>query len=260
MWYVLQTKSGEEHDIKLLLDNMAEKGVYKDSFIPLYEEVRRKEDKCQIIFRRMFPGYIFIETDEPEKLIPTLKKVPEFTRILGTEDEEGKKIFIPVGKEDEEFLRTIIEDGIMHVSFVEVTKNNRITDVVGPLSRYRNRITKLRLRNREAMVEVNAFGKERRIRFGLWEEGDPKLPWLEEKRGLTQADEVVGDDVIDIGVHPGDKVTYSEVYGDYIFTVEKVDVNKRVVYANMELLGAVRTIEMYADDVQLLEDELPLNT
>ncbi len=266
MWYVLQTKSGDEHDLKLLIDKTAEKGVYKDSFIPLYEEVRRRDDKCRIIFRRMFPGYIFLDMEEPEKLIPTLKKIPEFTRLLGTEDEEGKKMFIPVSEEDEGFLKTLIEDGVMHVSFVEVTKTNRIARVVGPLARYKNRITKLKLRNREAIVEVNAFGKERRIRFGLWEEGDPRLPWLDDRRkehklgqggqnGDTYGqDETEIDTVIDIGIHPGDKVTYEKVYGDYIFTVEKVDVKKRVIYATMELLGAVRMIELYADDVQLVTE------
>ena len=41
MWYVIQVKSGDEQDIKLLLDKIKEPDVYSYSFVPLFEDVKR---------------------------------------------------------------------------------------------------------------------------------------------------------------------------------------------------------------------------
>ncbi len=266
MWYVIQVKSGQEHDLKLLLESVKEPGAFGESFVPLFEDVKRREGKCTIGFRRLFPGYIFVEADDPRKIFETLRGIPDFTKLLGTVEEDGTKLFIPIGKEDEEFLRTLFKDGIMHVSYIHMAKTGRIDRIAGPLANYKNHITKLEMRHRMAIVEAEMFGKKRRVKFGLWTDEDTSLPQVEKlkeelfgtgegsfsRKGSGKGGDVLGDTVIlDLGIHPGDKVMdESGVYGNQIFVVEKVDTKHRTLISTFEMFGTSARIELNADDVR----------
>ncbi len=253
MWYVIQVKSGEENNMKTLLDKLRVDGAYGKCFVPLFEDVRRSGGKCRIVFRRLFPGYIFVECDDPDRLFDILKGIPDFTRMLGTTEQDGQKLFIPVGDEDRKFMETMFEDGLMHISYVHMGKNGRIDKVAGPLANYRNHITKLELRHRMAIVEADMFGKRRKVKFGLFTDDDPKFPEIEKLKneGINKDSDILDGMVEpDLGIHIGDRVTYdSGIYGDQVFTVERVDLRRRTVISTFEMFGTVARIELNADEV-----------
>ena len=253
MWYVIQAKSGDEQKLKLLLEARLEQEYYRQCFVPLYEAVRRRQDKCLIIMRRLFPGYLFIDTDNPLEVYKALKKIPDFASILGVKETlESQKLFIPISGDDEDFLNSLLNDGIMHVSYVHLSRTNRIDKVVGPLEKYRKYITKMEYRHRYAIVETEIFGKHRKISFGLWGDEDPRIPWLEKlkKQQLVAIKDDNFPPEYDIGIHPGDKIEYPEIYGDTVFVVDKVDPSHRIIHTTIEMFGCKRNIEMYADDVK----------
>ncbi len=252
MWYVIQVKSGEEQEMKALLDKLRKNGAYGECFVPLFEDVKRSGGKCRIGFRKLFPGYIFVEAEDPRGLFKTLMGIADFTKLLGTVEEDGSKLFIPIGKEDEEFLRTLFTDGLMHVSYVHVAKSGRIDRIVGPLANYRNHITKLELRHRMAIVEADMFGKRRKVKFGLWTDEDPVLPGLERLKAAKDSFDVL-DGVVefDLGIHPGDKVKDDTgIYGEQIFIVESVDAKHRTLISSFEMFGTNARIELKADEVR----------
>ncbi len=253
MWYVIQVKSGEENDMKALLDKLRADGAYGKCFVPLFEDVRRSGGKCRIVFRRLFPGYIFVECDDPNRLFDILKGIHDFTRLLGTTEADGQKVFIPVGDEDRKFMETMFEDGLMHISYVHMGKNGRIDNVAGPLANYRNHITKLELRHRMAIVEADMFGKRRKVKFGFFTDEDPELPEIKKlKDDGTYKDYDILDGMVepDLGIHVGDKVTDdSGIYGDQVFTVERVDLRRRTVISTFEMFGTSARIELRADEV-----------
>ena len=253
MWYVIQTVSGDEEYVTSYIERYIEKELYEECFIPLYEEVRHKEKRNRILIRRLFPGYVFIDTDDPALIFERLKLMKEFFRVLGTEAETGEKIFIPVNENDTGFLQSILDDGIMHVSYIETWPNDRrrIKKIVGPLARYKNHIKKIDFGHREAYVDINVFNKHRRICFGLWLPDDQKLPWLENRMEGEQ--ETAIDEEIDntTGINPGDRVIdATNVYKDYVFTVKQVNMNKRTISADMKIMGTNCMIELYLDDVE----------
>lgn len=255
MWYVIQVKSGEESDMKALLDKLREDGAYGKCFVPLFEDVKRSGGKCRISFRRLFPGYLFVDADDPDKIFEALKRIPEFTRLLGTVEKDGSRVFIPVGVEDQEFMKTMFEDGLMHISYVHMGRNGRIDKIAGPLANYRNHITKLELRHRMAIVEAEMFGKKRKVKFGFFTDDDPELPTIARwKAGEDDKEDVLdGKVTFDIGIHPGDKVTDDTgIYGDQVFTVEQVDVRRRIIISTFEMLGTSARIELNADEVSRL--------
>ena len=153
MWYVIQVKSGEEQEMKALLDKLREDGTYGECFVPLFEDVKRSGGKCRIGFRKLFPGYIFVECEEPDKLFDTLMGIKDFTKLLGAVEEDGTKTFVPIGKEDEAFMRTLFVDGLMHVSYVHLAKNERSNSVCGlTMIRYFRDWNALKLQQQEQRV------------------------------------------------------------------------------------------------------------
>ena len=253
MWYVMQVRSGEEETVKSYIDTLQDQDTYKKVFIPLYEEVRRSRGKNRILFKKMFPGYLFMDTERPEDFFFTLKKIPKFKRILAFRDEDDSRLFVPVGKSDEEFLDSIIYDGMMHVSYIKMKNHRYIEKVVGPLAKYRNHITKLDIPHRRAVVEAEMFGKMRRIRFGLWTDGDPEIPWLFDRMGSKEELPIDAGAIPDIGIHPGDRVTDDTgIYGDQEFRVLSVNPGRRTVYTRIDIGGVEAKLELSADQVSVI--------
>ena len=254
MWYVIQTKTGNEIEVKTYLEANLFPERTGWCFVPLYEEVRRREGKSHILFRKLFPGYLFVDInkDDIDSLYQTLKRMPDFTRLLGGEGDDGAKLFIPIDKEDEEFLGTLLQDGIMHVSYVQTAiGSNKIEKIIGPLGRYRNHITKVRTNKREAVVDINMFGRRHVIHFGLWNDQDAKLPIFDERMEESEEKAIDGNIIIDTGISPGDKVICTDgAYEGYTFTVERVNPNQRTIKTKIDLFGGIRNIELYIDQVE----------
>lgn len=252
MWYVIQTLSGNEHILKNELVAVLGENYSKRIMIPLYEDVWRKGGTGHITIKKMFPGYLFIETDTPVFADDTMKQVSGFTNLLGVEDAHEGKIFVPVGKEDEEFICNLFEDGMMHVSYIKLNHRRQIGRIVGPLAIYKNKIVKLDLPHRRAIVDADIFGKRRKIKFGLWTDDDKPLAWIEEKKRETQDNIDTVATAIDnsFGIHEGDVVIdNSGIYADQAFVVKKVDNKRGIVFTEAEILGAVVSIELLANQV-----------
>ena len=181
----------------------------------------------------------------------------EFTRLLGAEEpEDGSDdmFFAPVEEEDREFLESILENGVMSVSYVEAVKGRRIGRIIGPLEKYGNHIARLEFGKRYAVVEAEIFGKKRRVKFGLWTDKDPRIPWIEERRTAGTGDGYLLEDM-DIGIHPGDRVR--DISGMYdraeVFTVESVNVYQRTFKAKVWMFGAMRSIGLFVDQVERVD-------
>lgn len=249
MWYVVQTQTGEEQNLKEILMKLVPDGLIGECIIPLYEDVWRKGGTGHISIKRLFPGYLLVRTDDPDAVFTTLKGIPRFTRLLGMDEKDGSKVFLLVSEEEMAFLDSIIDDGIMHVSHIKLGRNGRIEKIRGPLSNHATRITKLDVPHRRAIVDTELFGKPRRIKFGLWTDSDPVLPWLEE-----QKDSDVGSidrRILDIGIHEGDVVVdETGVYGDLAMKVIRVDSAKRIIMTTAEMFGTTVSIELSADGVR----------
>ncbi|MBR1478735.1 MAG: hypothetical protein IJ608_12385 [Lachnospiraceae bacterium] len=254
MWYVVQTQSGEEQNLKLYFESLKSQNLSADCFIPLYEEVRRSGGRSRILLKRLFPGYIFVETGAPEEISKILKKIPKFTKLLGV-DKDDNDMFMPINSEEEAFLRTLLEDGCMRLSYIRM-RNRRVDHIRGPLAKYGNHIAKLDIPHRRAIVEADIFGKHHKIRFGLWLEEDPEITeikhLLADKDGESCEEEHLLED-IDIGVKCGDIVKDDTgIYEDMVFKVIRVDVQRRLLYTESEMFGTKVRFEMRADDVSVL--------
>ena len=143
----------------LWINTYVDKSLYLRCFVPLYEDVWRKEGIGHIGIERMFNGYIFVETDTPEKVHEELKNLYELSILLSMDDKKGKE-FVPQHKEEEVFFNTILSDGIMKVSYVGFNRNRKINGVIGPLQSYRDNIVRVDASHRRAIVDVPLIVEE----------------------------------------------------------------------------------------------------
>ena len=282
MWYVIQTISGQEHEVCLWINTYVDKNYYTRCFVPLYEDVWRKEGVGHISIKKMFSGYIFLETDTPEKVHDALKEMPKLTVLLSVKENTGR-VFLPIHKDEESFFDNILSDGIMRVSYVHVSKSGKLDVIIGPLRAYEEQILRVDIPHRRAIVVIPMLGEERSLKFGLWLDKDPKIDWIEEEKakladtskGSSMNQERRPDNIWDwkewkkineekrnritdediFGYKVGDYVINTTgIYGDIPLQITEIRSDKNTVTVNVELFGRITGIEMEMDKIMKIWD------
>lgn len=162
MWYVIQTRTGQERKIKTIIENTLSPEVYSDCKIIYYEMMRKYQGKWHAEKRAMFPGYLFVESDDVEELFHQLRRIPELTKLLGY----GKDI-VAISKEEEEFLRRITGgDDTVEMSY-GVQEGDRVVVNEGCLVGLESIIRKIDRHKRRAFIDVEILGVTRQVEIGL---------------------------------------------------------------------------------------------
>ncbi len=286
MWYVIQTHSGSEHDVCTWINTYVDQSLFERCFVPLYEDVWRKDGIGHINVKKLFPGYVFVETDNINAVYVKLKELPKMTSVLSMDGDKGD-FLTPIYSEEEEFLNTILSGGMLRVSYVEINKNRKIKNIIGPLEYFRNNIIKMDVPHRRAIVELEMMGEIRTIKFGLWMDVDPKIEWIEnaKKELSTAIDKQVAADGSwqmhndlrpeniwdwkawrDINAKRKEEVEDDEMYGfkvgDYVINttgvcgetpleVVKINSSKKTIIVKMAIFGNDTSVEMSIDSVVL---------
>lgn len=166
MWYVIQVTTGKEEAMKLLIETRLSSRLYERCFYIKRERIWRRGGECILHLETMFPGYLFVITDQPVELYMQLKKIPQFTRLLRTEDE----VFLTVEEDEKQFLLNLLDEDdedTVRLSTVILNENQEIISVEGPLKHYVGAIVKKKLRLRYVMIDVVLFGKKRTVLVGI---------------------------------------------------------------------------------------------
>ena len=187
MWYVIPTKIGCEDSLCEWVKAYLDPCTYTRCFVARYEEVRRKEGVAYIHIQKMFPGYLFLETEHPEEVLEQLDKNSKVSALISV-GSDGKRELLPIQRGEERFLQNVLEDGVLKVSCIGKDRDGRIDHFIGPLEKYKDRIVKLNLHNRRAIVKIPMLREEKEVKFCLWLDKDPEPGGIatEKKRGLTE--------------------------------------------------------------------------
>lgn len=162
MWYVIQVRTGSEENIRLQCEANIPQDVMERCFIPYYEERRRIRGEWMTLKKILFPGYVFLITEEIDELFYQLKKVIGLTRLLGAGDE-----IIPLTERETDFLlRFGGENQIVEMS-EGIIEQSRIRILSGPLMGMEGQIRKIDRHKRKAWLEVEMFGRVQRVEVGL---------------------------------------------------------------------------------------------
>ena len=162
MWYAVWVATGCEDKVVEMCRKLVPREYYVDCFIPKVERKKKYHGSWHIQQMVMFPGYIFIITENIEKVYLALKHVPEFAKVLG----DGKEP-IALYKKEVQFLNSMKnKDHIIEVSLGYI-ENDKIIITEGPLQNYTGFIKKIDRHKCTAIIEVEMFGRTMDVKVGL---------------------------------------------------------------------------------------------
>ena len=163
MWYVIWAASRKEKELyKRIIDKLP-RNLYREAWIPMRKELRIYHGEEVVVPVKLFPGYVFIDTDNPEAVEDELHRDKDFIRFLG----DGET-YTPVSAHEEEIIRHFTGlDGVADISIGVIT-NGRLTVLDGPLKGMEDKIIKIDRHRRKARVRIEALlGEDRELVFAL---------------------------------------------------------------------------------------------
>lgn len=173
MWYVMQVISGREGHTVLMMERILSSGILENCFVPMRRLKKKYQGKWQEITEKLFPGYVFLITREPQLLYDELKGIPALTKLLGSCEE----YFTPLSESDVKFLQKLQKnDGInwnqpdapvAGLSKVVVEEDKQVKIISGPLKNLEGQIKKMNLHKRIAVVEVEFMGNRSLLHLGI---------------------------------------------------------------------------------------------
>jgi transcriptional antiterminator NusG len=205
MWYVIQTMTGKEQAIKIIIEKSISHDHYSECKI-IYSETKRKyEGEWHTEKKTTFPGYLFIISDEKqiEGLFLQLKTIKELTKVLRT----GHEI-VPVSEKEERLLKQLIgETETVGMSY-GYKEGDKVVITDGCLVGKEYLIRKIDRHKKKAWLEIEILGGKKVIECGL--ELITKVP--ETKRKASDANRESPDEKR--GTPDGKRTSAGEKYGE----------------------------------------------
>lgn len=162
MWYVIQVRSGTEEQIKIQCEKKVPPEIMKRCYIPYYERQRRYKGAWHMEQRILFPGYVFIISDELEELFKGLKSVIGLTKLIGT----GQEI-VPLTEQEVTLIERLgNDDGLVELS-QGIIQGGMTVITSGPLKGLEGCIRRIDRHKRTAQIELELMGRLVEAQVGL---------------------------------------------------------------------------------------------
>ena len=162
-WYVIQVRSGKEEWVVRCCELLIDDPCLSQSFIPFSKRLRKVRGEWIEREEILFPGYVFLISDDPTRLYQELKKIPDLTKMLGREKEE----IYPLQQDEVAFLKAFgEEDQVVDISRGCIVGDAFIVEQ-GPLKGKEGLIRRIDRHKRIAEIEIEFLGERRKAKVGL---------------------------------------------------------------------------------------------
>lgn len=162
-WYVIQVRTGSEEKIIQSCELLVSKTSLQECFLPKYKHVKKIRGFWEEVEENLFPGYLFMISDDVNQLFQELKQIPDLTKLLG---KFGQDIF-PLSEDEIAFLKSFgKEDHIVDMS-VGYIEGDKIIVTSGPMKGKEGLIKKVDRHKRLAFIDVEFLGQIRNAKVGL---------------------------------------------------------------------------------------------
>lgn len=161
-WYVLQCRTGQEDNIIRSCHQHLSACALNEAFTFHCERLWRTDGAWRLVEKEMFPGYVFLESGNPELLSEELE---QYRKILRVMEEPG--YLISVYDEEERNLRELCgKNHFLKMSYgYKADGIDHIT--AGPLKGLGERIARIDWHRRFAQIEVPVARKRSVVWAGL---------------------------------------------------------------------------------------------
>lgn len=161
-WYAVQVRTGREEKVLDMSRKTVDRNVLKECFIPYCERMKRYQGEWHKEQYILFPGYVFLITERVEELYWKLKKLPEFTKILG----DGAE-FIPIKEEEKTILQKMGGKSYLAEMSRGFMRGDKVIITSGPLENMEGEIVYIDRHKRLAAVRIEMFDRLLEVKLGL---------------------------------------------------------------------------------------------
>lgn len=162
MWYVVQVRTGEEKSVVNMCESIMGSSIEYSFFVPETVRLKRFCGKWHNIKKAMFPGYVFIESNQIQDIYEELKKIPVLTKILKT----GMSI-TPLHEQEENRIRKLIDKDYVAEMSIGYIEGDKLIVQEGPLTGMEGMIKKIDRHKRIAVLAVDMMGGKVDVEVGL---------------------------------------------------------------------------------------------
>lgn len=161
--YVVQVIGGREERACAAIARMM--GSYaQDCYTPEYILEEKHNGVWKKVRKRLFPGYVFVQTEYPRRLFESLKSKGDFARMLGVKEDS----FAHLTSEEALWLDALTDSGNhvagMSTGFIE---GEHVVVTEGPLKGCEANIVKINRHKRTAFLEISILGRNAKVKVGL---------------------------------------------------------------------------------------------
>ena len=161
MWYVMQVYTGTETEIcKQCRSRVMEED--EDVFVMLAERMTKIRGEWSLVMSRLFPGYIFVETEKIHDFYKRLGRSGQRAKILLTGEE-----MMPLYPEEEAYLKEL--GGKEHlVRYSEgYLEGEQLVVTSGAMMNYKGTVKKVLRHKRLIVLEVPLMGRVVEVTVGV---------------------------------------------------------------------------------------------
>lgn len=167
MWYVVETEAGKEQAFINIIEKTIEHRSFKRCFFVKRERLRRQQERCCVYREILYPGYVFVDTEEPNAFCGEVERLQQF---IGS---PGKKEFSmhPVDEREQTFLAELLNgdtEDTIRLSPVQVNESGEITASGGAAGKFRDSVVKKRIRNRYVVIGAEIGERKMEVLVGIW--------------------------------------------------------------------------------------------
>jgi transcription termination/antitermination protein NusG len=157
-WYVLQTYSGQEDQVKDAIerniDHLELKKKIFQILVPEEETVEVRGQKKVEKKKKMFPGYVFIEMSLDDESWYAIRQAPGVARFIGTKIK-------PTPVSDREMQRVLKQIGIKKEKLeVAFERGETVRVISGPFRGYTGIVDEINAEKGKLKVLISIFGRD----------------------------------------------------------------------------------------------------
>lgn len=167
MYYVIQVQTRHEEEIIDMIKKLVSKEILLDIFSPSVEVNKKYKDGWRKVTRKCFPGYVFVNTNNPAELFKELYPVPAFTKLLGV-GKTGERSFIPLSSDEAYSLEALAgKEHNVGISDIRLEQGKIVEVLSGPLKGKTGEIIKVNLHKRICVILMDMAGRKCEVTLGI---------------------------------------------------------------------------------------------
>ncbi|ALB45643.1 antiterminator LoaP [Clostridium beijerinckii] len=161
-WYVIFVKTGKEDVVKDWLNiQFDSKALY--TLIPKRKLMEKRKGKFYHVLKKLFPGYIFINTNMDLNKYTTIMKIPDIIKILNN----GTSYYSKVNDSEMHIILNLVKESTI-IDYSKIyTENSKIFVKSGPLYGMEGIIKRIDKHKSRARILLNFMGENKFIDVGI---------------------------------------------------------------------------------------------